>query len=148
MRIIVFGATGKTGMHTWRKALQQGHQVTAFGRSVDRLSETEPELRIFKGEVLDLSEVTDLRRPCRSQTSWRPYRFGGRLYTSTRPAISPSCAPSTSASHAFTSRRNSDSPALCVLLNTCDCTFSWTMILSRILIEGPDRGVAVRSLPL
>ena len=49
MRIIVVGATGKTGMHTWRKALQQGHQVTAFGRSVDRLS----------GDVLDSSDVTE-----------------------------------------------------------------------------------------
>lgn len=46
-------------MHTWRRALQQGHQVTAFGRSVDRLSETEPELHTFKGDVLDLSEVTE-----------------------------------------------------------------------------------------
>ncbi len=59
MRVIVFGATGKTGMHAWRKALQQGHQVTAFGRSVDRLSEAEPELHTFKGDVLDLSEVTE-----------------------------------------------------------------------------------------
>jgi len=59
MRVIVFGATGKTGMHAWRKALQQGHQVTAFGRSVDRFSEAEPELQTFKGDVLDLSDVTE-----------------------------------------------------------------------------------------
>jgi len=57
MRILVFGATGKTGTHTWRRALQQGHQVTAFGRSVERLSEAEPELRTFKGDVLDAGDV-------------------------------------------------------------------------------------------
>ena len=59
MRVIVFGATGKTGMHTWRKALHHGHQVTAFGRSVDRLSEAGPELQTLKGDVLDLSDVTE-----------------------------------------------------------------------------------------
>ena len=58
MRVIVFGATGKTGERVWRKALEEGHEVTAFGRSVERLAEAAPTLRTFKGDVLDLDSVT------------------------------------------------------------------------------------------
>ena len=57
MRVIVFGATGKTGEHTWRKALDQGHEVTAYGRSVERLAEVDPALRTFKGDVFDTDAV-------------------------------------------------------------------------------------------
>lgn len=58
MKVIVFGATGKTGGHVSRRALDAGHQVTAFGRSVDRLATEEPELDIAKGDVLDPSSVS------------------------------------------------------------------------------------------
>ena len=37
MMVIVFGATGKTGLHACRQALEQGHQVTAFTRSVSKI---------------------------------------------------------------------------------------------------------------
>ena len=37
MKVIVFGATGKTGQHVLSAALTQGHEVTAFGRSVERI---------------------------------------------------------------------------------------------------------------
>lgn len=56
MRVIVFGATGKTGRHVTRLALQGGHEVTAFGRSVDRL-DPEPGLSTFKGDVFDSGAV-------------------------------------------------------------------------------------------
>lgn len=59
MRVIVFGATGKTGRHTWRRALDEGHEVTAFGRSADRLSDIEPKLRTFKGDVFNTDAVAD-----------------------------------------------------------------------------------------
>ena len=36
MKVIVFGATGKTGDHCWRKAVAANHDVTVFGRSVER----------------------------------------------------------------------------------------------------------------
>ncbi len=38
MKVVVFGATGKTGELTWRKAVEAGHDVTVFGRSVERRS--------------------------------------------------------------------------------------------------------------
>ena len=36
MKLIVFGATGKTGQHVCRQALEQGHDVTAFARSIGK----------------------------------------------------------------------------------------------------------------
>ncbi|MCE2512729.1 MAG: NAD(P)H-binding protein [Acidimicrobiia bacterium] len=36
MRVIVFGATGRTGRHVLRLALDRGYEVTAFGRSAER----------------------------------------------------------------------------------------------------------------
>lgn len=56
MRVIVFGATGKTGRHATRLALDRGHEVTAFGRSADRLDH-EPGLSAFKGDALDPDAV-------------------------------------------------------------------------------------------
>ena len=55
MRVIVFGATGKTGRHVCRAALSDGHQVTAFGRSIERLDESG--LELYKGDVLDADSV-------------------------------------------------------------------------------------------
>ncbi len=57
MRIIVFGATGKTGRHVVETALERGHQVTAFGRSVDRLDITHDALRLHRGDALDRASV-------------------------------------------------------------------------------------------
>ena len=55
MRVVVFGATGKTGQHVCRAALGAGHRVTAFGRSVDGLDQ--PGLERCKGDVLDAASV-------------------------------------------------------------------------------------------
>ena len=58
MRVIVFGATGKTGRRIVRRALDQGHEVTAFGRSVDRL-DAEASLSTFRGDVFDAGAVAE-----------------------------------------------------------------------------------------
>ena len=57
MRVIVFGATGKTGQHVLAAALAGGHQVTAFGRSVERLDIDDPSLHVHKGDVFDAEAV-------------------------------------------------------------------------------------------
>ena len=57
MRVIVFGATGKTGRHVLRNALDRGHAVTAFGRSAARL-DPEPGLSLVTGDVFDSAAVT------------------------------------------------------------------------------------------
>ncbi len=56
MHVIIFGATGKTGVHTTRSALKAGHEVTAFGRSVDSL-DSEPGLSTHRGDVFDPDSV-------------------------------------------------------------------------------------------
>ena len=58
MRIIVFGATGKTGRHVVRVALERGHLVTAFGRSVDRLDIAGDAMEVCKGDVFDSETVS------------------------------------------------------------------------------------------
>ena len=59
MKVIVFGATGKTGQHVIRTALSQEHEVTTFGRSVDRIDIDEPALKTHKGDVFDADSVTN-----------------------------------------------------------------------------------------
>ena len=61
MQIIVFGATGKTGRHVVTAALKRGHQLSAFGRSVDRLDTdldiSADGLQLCKGDVFDPESV-------------------------------------------------------------------------------------------
>ena len=58
MRVIVFGATGKTGQHVWRAALEQGHDVTAFARSPHKIDRN-PALRTVQGDVTDAASVAE-----------------------------------------------------------------------------------------
>jgi putative NADH-flavin reductase len=57
MRIIIFGATGKTGQHVWRQALEQGHEATVFVRSVAKIESVESSLYIVQGDVFDADAV-------------------------------------------------------------------------------------------
>ena len=57
MRVIVFGATGKTGRHVCQQALEQGHQVTAFTRSAHRVERQDANLSIASGDVMDAASV-------------------------------------------------------------------------------------------
>ena len=57
LKVTVFGATGKTGDLTWRKARESGHEVTVFGRSVEARFSNEDINRVA-GDVLDYSSVS------------------------------------------------------------------------------------------
>lgn len=59
MRVVVFGATGKTGQHVCRRALEEGHTVTAFTRSVNKIDGGSPNLRAAQGDVNDAESVAD-----------------------------------------------------------------------------------------
>ncbi len=52
MKVVVFGATGKTGDAAWRRAVEAGHAVTVFGRSVERRFASETVHKV-QGDVLD-----------------------------------------------------------------------------------------------
>ena len=54
MRVIVFGGTSQLGQQILRKALDDGHPVTAFfGRWVKRLVREEPALKLIRGDPFD-----------------------------------------------------------------------------------------------
>ena len=57
MKVIVFGATGKTGQHVCGQALERGHEVTAFTRSANRVDRRDSNLRVAQGDVTDAASV-------------------------------------------------------------------------------------------
>ena len=58
MRIIIFGATGTMGRQLVLQALMQGHDVTAFVRDRNKLSDiNHPRLQLAVGDVLDIDSV-------------------------------------------------------------------------------------------
>lgn len=60
MKIVVFGATGGTGMHIVRQALAQGYDVTAVVRRPDAIAgEFGQQVDVRKGDVLDPASLED-----------------------------------------------------------------------------------------
>jgi len=57
MKIVVFGATGGTGMEIVKQALAAGHQVTAFVRNPAKMSVQHANLDVFQGDVMDAAAV-------------------------------------------------------------------------------------------
>jgi putative NADH-flavin reductase len=55
MNIIIFGASGKTGHHLVRQALEQGYTVTAFVRDPAKLTAKHEQLKVVQGNVSDYS---------------------------------------------------------------------------------------------
>ena len=59
MKLIIFGATGKTGQHVWRQAVARGHEVTVFTRSAGKVDPDPPNLRVAVGDVTHGPTVAD-----------------------------------------------------------------------------------------
>src|SRR5437870_10522259 len=57
MNLLIFGATGGTGRHLIEQALAQGHHVTAFARSPEKVTTQHPNLKVVKGDMLDYESV-------------------------------------------------------------------------------------------
>ncbi len=57
-KIIVFGATGKTGRRTVRHAIQKNHTVTAFGRSVNKVDFDKSVAKV-QGDILEQESVAN-----------------------------------------------------------------------------------------
>ncbi len=51
MRVLVIGASGKTGHEVVRQALAAGHEVTALVRDPSRLAIRDPRLTVIRGDV-------------------------------------------------------------------------------------------------
>jgi len=59
MKVVVFGATGRTGRLLVEGALARGHGVTAFVRARERLGDLAARVRAVEGDVLDGGVVSD-----------------------------------------------------------------------------------------
>ncbi|GAA1981929.1 SDR family oxidoreductase [Nocardiopsis rhodophaea] len=58
MRITVFGATGRTGVHTVRRALDRGHEVTAVVRASSRLPLDHPNLEVATANITSADSLS------------------------------------------------------------------------------------------
>lgn len=58
MRILVLGATGRTGAHVVRQALHRGLAVTAVARHPKAVPVVHPALTVLRGDVLDPPSLT------------------------------------------------------------------------------------------
>lgn len=57
MKIILFGASGRTGQHIIAQALDQGHDVTAFARTPGKIMISDDRLQILQGDIHDVTAV-------------------------------------------------------------------------------------------
>jgi putative NADH-flavin reductase len=58
MRLVLLGATGRTGLSLTSQALERGHTVTALVRSPDKLKIRHERLQIVTGDPLDREQLT------------------------------------------------------------------------------------------
>ena len=59
MKLLVLGATGGTGIEIVRQAIAQGHQVTAFVRSPERLKPFAGKITVEQGDLLNSAALAD-----------------------------------------------------------------------------------------
>jgi len=59
MNIVVFGASGRTGLLTVFQALEKGHQVTAFARKASSVTIQHKNLHVIQGDILEFEKVKE-----------------------------------------------------------------------------------------
>jgi putative NADH-flavin reductase len=57
MKIVVFGASGRTGLLTVFQALEKGHSVNAFARKASSVTIQHKNLKIVQGDILEYEKV-------------------------------------------------------------------------------------------
>ena len=57
MKVLVLGATGGTGLQLVRRALNSGHEVTAFVRNAAALQDFNGQIRVTVGDPLDKAQL-------------------------------------------------------------------------------------------
>ena len=57
MRITIFGATGRAGLHVVEQALSRGFEVTAFVRNPEKLADQRANARVIQGDVSNREQV-------------------------------------------------------------------------------------------
>jgi putative NADH-flavin reductase len=75
MKLVVLGATGGTGLEIVRRAIDQGHSVTAFVRSAERLKPFRDRITVRQGDLLNGDQLAEAIRDHEAVLSG----FGPRL---------------------------------------------------------------------
>jgi putative NADH-flavin reductase len=57
MKLFILGATGGIGRHLVRRLLEQGHSVTAYVRSPQKIGTAHASLQVVPGDVFDADEM-------------------------------------------------------------------------------------------
>src|SRR5688572_3769870 len=57
MKLAIFGATGRTGQHLVRQALDAGHEVVAFARTPSKIDTGQPNLTVVQGDIVNADLV-------------------------------------------------------------------------------------------
>ncbi|WP_456865316.1 NAD(P)-dependent oxidoreductase [Galbibacter sp. BG1] len=60
MEILVIGATGRTGRHIVKLAVNEGHRVTVFVRSPEKLDRPQTGVKVVHGDALDEVAIKNL----------------------------------------------------------------------------------------
>lgn len=63
-KIALFGATGKTGNHFLKLALEAGYEVKVLVRNPDKLKDKNDKLSVIKGDVLNQEDVETTVKDC------------------------------------------------------------------------------------
>jgi putative NADH-flavin reductase len=59
MKLIIFGATGRTGKLLVEQALAAGHEVTAYVRNASKLALTQPKFKVIEGKLNEAQKMTE-----------------------------------------------------------------------------------------
>lgn len=62
MRIVIFGATGRTGRRVVERALAAGHEVTGIARTPSKMEMTHERLTLVRGDILDYESFASALR--------------------------------------------------------------------------------------
>jgi len=57
MKLIIFGASGKTGLELVKQGLAQGHEITAFVRDPGKFDISDDRLKVVEGDITKYIEV-------------------------------------------------------------------------------------------
>jgi putative NADH-flavin reductase len=63
MKVVIFGATGRTGMPMVKQALDAGHEVIAFVRNPAKLGISHERLKVVTGDVTNSADVARAIEP-------------------------------------------------------------------------------------